>query len=425
MDATLSESFFLGRGFRFMRGNGETICQNLVLGHDHAIVGYTHPNEASWSFDDATLAFRNNEGVITTLFDRAEWTDSGWTFFGRWVGDQNETVAHILVENGVDQRTLPTISRIQNPSAARSRDVAVLVRTHKADAKFDDLLHKLRVKQENYDLYPLVDDTAGRAREIDNAIWHSVASCRELGLTHPRPLLLLHCGDFPLYAALKAIPGYKFYLMIEDDVDLTKDDGSFINFVCDRLAEPAHAHLDFVGLRYCWNPGGAGHQQALAELFAEAHRYYAYFPFVIASHRALAYLFAQRQLEAIRRPNVGDIIHCETFVPSCLHAGGFNCCDLAELAPGSYTVETITMQAGDGCGKPLGAALPVPEEIQIVHPVYSHEEYLDRAYQKFGIGLNQWNVLMRLLEGGDAAHIRSDLKMKIIDRMPESALAAL
>ncbi len=419
-----SNDYFCGRTFIFGRSDETIIAAAFTLLDGGHIEGHDHPNEVSWRVTEDGLAFLNTSGHPTTIFDKVEFNDRETIFRGRFLLSHPHEYIHRLVEPR-KMAVLPAkISTDNCISTAPQAEVAVLIRAHRADAKLYDLIDKLQRNRDGYDLYLIVDETKGRPTiNFDRIVWHSVDSCRALGLTQPHPALLWYCGDFPLYFAMRALPDYRHYVMIEYDVDLVKSDASFMNEVCLRLKDPKWADLDFAALEFYKMTENTGWHSACRKALPERYCYFAYFPIVLVSKSAAAYLFSQRQLEAVRRTPETDIIHCEAFVASHAMAAGFRCVNFNDFIPGCYTLPLAAMQIGSfgGLGKPMGAAIQAPTGVEVLHPIYSHEEFLDRLYRKYIIeGRGDWRGVARILDSEDAACVPEALKTKLRGQIVEN-----
>ena len=420
----LGREFFCGGRFAFERTDGTALCKRLGLNEDGTILGHNHPNEQSWDVLGTCLVFRNAAGEPTTVFDRIEIRDGVMILLGRFTKGDTREYMHRLVNLQSAQVKPASVVSSEPVAVANTNSVAVLVRTHMVDEKFNDLMRKLDTGREHFDVYPIVDETRGRPDiDHDKVVWHSVDACRELGLTQPHPALLWYCSDFGFYFALRALPDYKHYIMIEYDVDLTRPDASFFNDLALKLASPEWEDLDFAGLAFGKMGSQSGWYAACCKVFQDKYCYNTYFPVTLMSKRAAAFLFSQRQVEALRQPEPDDIVHCEAYAASCAMAGGFRCADFNEVIPGCYEVPTMGMQLEnfEGLGKPMGVSVPVKPEIQMIHPVYGHAEYMERIYRKYilgGANRNDWKGLLRQLESPDAAVVSEELKSKLRSRAP-------
>jgi hypothetical protein len=283
-------------------------------------------------------------------------------------------------------------------------------------------MSQLSENARSYDVYPLIDETHGRptADCPEKVIWHSASECRKIGLTQVNGLWW--CGDFPIYFALRSLPSYSHYLMIEYDVQILEDDCGFINELGQIITTGQHRDVDFAGISF--HPdGGGGWATAWQETFPRETSYYATFPLVLVSKRLAGFSFAQRQLEALRR---SPVVHCEAFLPSCAFAGGFKAVDFLDLVPGCYDESIVMHQRGRKLGKPLGAIYPKKPKLKAIHPVYSHKEFLDRVYSRYshqGI----WDIegLSATMRSEDANVLSADLVDAFRQRLPDSVREAV
>lgn len=417
MIADFNADLLMGKRFSFGAQGYSPWSDKVVLGDDGNITGYRHPNEATWDITNSNLVFRNTEGEITTQFDMVVIDQGFLSFQGRKMPNGEPKLFLIEFRATI---TLPAAVAIEQPMVATTGcDLAVLIRTHKCDSKFYDLRKKLELEKSGYDIYPIVDETHGRPPISGNeVIWHSIQDCRDLGLSQDHQLLFVTCGDFPYYFALREIPNYKHYLMIEDDVDLMAGTGRYISEIAALLK--ARPHLDFVGLLFHELGPTSGWFKACAKAFPQRAQRGAYFPFSIVSKQAAAYLFSQRLLEAIRKTPSQDIVHCEAFVATALTAAGFNCMDLNEMRPFSYAFSSMAMQIGaTSVGRPMGydMTIEIDEPVELVHPIYTVEEYLSRAYRKFILAdSNNLEGLSAELASPWTAHIADNLKLELLQR---------
>jgi tetratricopeptide (TPR) repeat protein len=383
MITELTRATLAGRRFLFGNVGEHPWTDRLVLAEDGAISGYQHPNETTWEILGDNLVFRSASGDITNEF-RLMTLDRGRVSFRGGGPGGTDPVRHLTEYNPV--ASVPASVAIEHPlSERRGHDLAVLIRSYKCDAKYHDLQEKLERNRSGFDLFSIIDETHGRPNVPDtNVVWHSVTACRELGLTQDHPALLYHGSDFPFYFALRELPNYQHYLLVEDDVDTVSGDARFLNELAGILRD--QPEIDFVGLRYAKLGPPSKIRAVCAKVFPDRDLYYTFFPFVVLSRRAAAYLFSQRLLEATRQAPPEDFMSCECFVASALMAGGFNCIDLNVLRPGSYEFSSMAMQIGDNTvGRPMGYDIS-PEltaPVEIVHPFYTAEEYADRAFRRF------------------------------------------
>jgi hypothetical protein len=411
MDLNLFE-LFAGRRYIFSIIDEPHVAVFLTLRDDGWIGEYKHPNEVTWAIDAGALVICDAMGRPSNIFDKAEMTETGWVLYGKFLlGPDPTTHYHKLTEVGHAPRSVAKVVKEAPLHPNAEHAVAVLVRTHRIDEKFNSLWDKLNRGRRNFDVYPIVDETGGRLSDVPGLpIRHSAQASRELGLTQPRGDLLYFCGDIPYYFALRELPEYSHYLMIEYDIELTADDASFIARLCDRLAEPAWSGTDFVGLRHSVGRDAPWYEACRKQL-PDRYCFFCYFPFSILSRRAAAYLFTQRQLEAARQTPAEEVVHCETFIPSFAAAGGFRCHDLSDLMPGCYRFDLMAMQLGKtAMGKPMGFHLSVEPGIGMIHPVYSHSEYAWRLRKRYVEGPDKdADVLRRYLESDEAKVVPAEM----------------
>ena len=181
--------------------------------------------------------------------------------------------------------------------------------------------------------------------------------------------------------AFRQIPGYDFYIMVDDDIDLLDDDASLFNDIT-RAVIAEGGTLDLLALLLEYRPLTTEGFDLLQTVAPDQTRY-CYFPLVGLSARAASFLFAQRQLEYARGKGLEARPMCEIFVPTLLHAAGFVCRDLAELVPGAYSETGMMLQGGDpGCGRPMGFDRSELQSDRMIHPVYTHAEFLGRLREK-------------------------------------------
>ena len=360
----------LGRAWQFGRGDGSVIARHIRLRRGGDITPRQYRNEHAWRIHDGALEFANPEGVVTCRFDTVGRDErGGMVLQGQY--RLKAGVTHIL-------REVSSFIQ-QGPPNIRPR-VALLVRTHLVNEKLFDLLDLLN-QSRRYDLFVSADETHG---PLDvrgyKKLSHTAASCRDYGLSTNHPGILWHCGDYPLYFAAAEIPDYDYYAMIEYDVDLVRKSPLFMEGLISRLhdagadfvAEGAHpAHPS-----WCW-------ATAAARLFPAAYSS-GIFALVIVSKRALGYLLEIRRQEARMEPAGQDIVHCEAFCVSALMQGGYACVSINALLesavdPGSFHSSSPDNLEGDFLLHHYRIDNP---RVEIVHPVYHLEDYLQKQYEK-------------------------------------------
>jgi hypothetical protein len=74
-------------------------------------------------------------------------------------------------------------------------------------------------------------------------------------------------------------------------------------------------------------------------------------------------------------------VHCEAFCASALIAAGYKCLPINSLI--DQALEPSTFRPGGGTGFLLNHYWPDDPRVEIVHPVYDLEGYLDRHYQQY------------------------------------------
>ena len=284
------------------------------------------------------------------------------------------------------------------PASGETR-VAVLVRSHVIDEKFEHLWRDLNGEGRRFDAFPLLDQSALGAdlerieRTYPNVIWNHPDQLPELGLSQKTiDNIFWLCGDLSLDVAFVRFPQYDYYIMIDYDVHFTKGATEYVNRLCDRLLSSDEEVVDGVGLEFKSRPTLPGVTTdwpnfmdwsffaAAAEVFPQVYHFY--FPLVALSRRAVLQVFAQRHLEAARRTPPDKVVICEAFVPSNLMAAGLKCMDLNTLLPGSYELDSMGLQhlrSDRLAGQPLSYAIRHPQPgVEMVHAVYSQEKFLER-----------------------------------------------
>jgi hypothetical protein len=333
----------------------------LQLGIDHEVAGYDCVNERSWRVSGGRLELLAESGVVTTRFnDARRQADGRLRLRGAFLGA--EDIMHELAELAAPRPAPPV----------RWPRVAMLVRTHAFTRKVADLMAVLSASG-LWDLYVLAEESAG---PIDTAgypkVPHSLQICRDLGLDDSGPRTLWHCGDYALYCATAALPGYDVYAMLEYDVHFTRGNPAFLEALIARLGFGGEAPIDLLTTHlspaqpdWCWR---AVAQQRYAEVLA------CFFPFLLVSARA-----ADALLEG--RLAAGAAIHCEAYAASELQArGGFRLASVLDLLPGCIDLASFR-PAFEHLDEPwflLGDELAVPLHIEMVHPVHEATEYLAR-----------------------------------------------
>ena len=270
--------------------------------------------------------------------------------------------------------------------SANGNTVAVLIRSHFVDEKFHDLWNVLNAPNREYDIFPLLDNSSGTVQSsYPNTVWHSKQTLHNLGLhqSEGRDLIFWLCGDFPLYFAICQQPNYQHYIMVEYDVHFTQDGVAYLNQLCRALRD---TDCDGVGLEFGPVRGEPGkkhpwpYYDSSTLMFQDVYKIY--YPVVAVSRRGILQMFAQRQLESARRVKADQVVHCESFSPSCLLAAGLTCKDLNDVLPNSYSMRTMGLNhaTAEGLvGIPLKYAQHHPDrDTAMIHAVYSDREFLKK-----------------------------------------------
>jgi hypothetical protein len=368
-DADL-ELALLGRRWLFCRGDGSVIAREIRFLRGGEIAPRLHPNEHAWRVHHGALEFTNPQGAVSCRFDAVNADARGvMTLEGafRWKAG----VLHVLKE-----------ARCLLGRGPRNSDprVALLVRTHKVNEKLFDLLDLLS-QSRRHDLFVTADETQGPLDVGGYAkLPHTVDSCRQFGLSTRHANILWHCGDYPLYFAAAAAPGYDYYAMIEYDVDLVRKSPLFLEGLYARLhdsgAEFIAEGASSAYSGWCWE---AAARRTFPVVYTSG-----IFAFVIASKRALDHLLEARRREASTGVTDDEIIHCEAFCVSALKAGGYQCAAINSLIENalhgaSYHPGVPDKLDGDHLLNHYRIEQPT---VEIVHPVYDLQDFLERQYEK-------------------------------------------
>jgi hypothetical protein len=87
------------RLWKFGRGDGSVIAPSVRLMPDGKIVGYAHPNEASWKLDNGAVVLLNQAGQPTSRFDSMIINGAAVTLSGPFLAQPQVTV--VLTEVGM------------------------------------------------------------------------------------------------------------------------------------------------------------------------------------------------------------------------------------------------------------------------------------------------------------------------------------
>lgn len=257
------------------------------------------------------------------------------------------------------------------------RRLAVFVRTHVSDSKTSHLLSVLS-KGAHYDLFVCANETSGRLDFSPyEKVSHTFEDLNHQGFRTESEYDLQRLSDQIFYQTRLRCPNYGFYLFIENDVHLSREDPDFIDQVAQLLTSGAFGDVDFVGTH---NRSVDDHWHWYAEcrrIFPEV--YATFFPFIGLSARALDYLHARRLQEHAEKPQDTPYVFCEAFVPTALKAeGSFRLEDIATMVPGCYDFATFNLFTPQIMEEARGGH----ENVQMMHPVYTAEVFLTRQWMR-------------------------------------------
>lgn len=362
---------FARTAWRFTRGDQLLIASKLQFQLGGKIEFSLYSNERYWSVRNGNVCFLNPKGEVTTEFTRLERGADGMRVLeGPFLLDPK--VTHVLTE-------LPRHNRAVIPATAPR--VAVLVRTHIESEKIEDLLSILS-DSECFDLFVCADCT--KSDLTFNAVpvlRHRVTDANKLGLPANRSDLMWYCGDYAFYFAYTEIPDYDYYIMVEYDVDFPDRTPLLIEGIINRLKFGEQAALDFVGCQMKRGYFEEGWGRTVSGIYPEP--LLCLFPFVVLSRRAIEYLIAERQAERKAQHTREHLMFCEAFVPSALHAGGFQRADINNVIPHAIEDSTFRIASAGNRGPMLLRQYSnLPHTIKLVHPVYDERKYLEYHLQK-------------------------------------------
>lgn len=406
------ELALMGRVWEFSRGDGSVISRQFRLRRGGAIDGHKHPNEVSWRVHEGMLEFADAKGIVTTRFEPARRDEHGiMTLHGRFIAKAG--VRHIL-------RELRSCMR-QGPANVDPR-VALLVRTHVVNDKLFDLLDVLN-QSRRYDLFVSADESGGGlAVPGYDKLPHTVDTCAQFGLSTQHEQLLWHCGDYPLYFAAADLPDYDYYAMIEYDVDLVRKSPLVVEGLISRLRHSGNRSADLVSqhTNRAWPHWPWA--KAASRLFSPVYTT-GIFAFVIASKRALNHLLELRRQEARSGVTGDDIVHCEAFCGSALIAGGFACEPFNSLLQGVLDNESFHPSDPE---RPdthhlLGRYRVDDPRVELVHPVYDLEGYLDRLLG-YAMNHNEIDAFLAKLDLIDRSRAKD---AELVARLRDVALGAM
>jgi hypothetical protein len=271
---------------------------------------------------------------------------------------------------------------------AGAHAAACFVRTHKWDAKVAELVTRLAAAAANFDFYVLYDvgkgpppsaDLAAAGVASERVVQTSQRLCAEADFYKGPGQVFYHCGDVALCHAMRLVPSYRLYAMIDWDVYFRPGREAMVAELFEKLAaDPA----DFVGLQLQHNTTAPWYPAA-RKIFPQAACHYAYFPFVVLSRPLLALVYTQRQLHETQNPTHMDLVNGEFFVPSLAFAAGMRMHDLKHYVPNAYGKSIKMKGPGDMLGLPIEAVGLVTEDVAMLHPVLTGADYVERARRKF------------------------------------------
>lgn len=267
-------------------------------------------------------------------------------------------------------------------NAHLARRVAILLRTHVDNAQVRHSMARL-AGGSGYDFYVLAHEEPGRELDFGPApkLSHSMQSLRDLGFEVDSPYFLMHCADVLFGFIQDRLPGYDWYVLVENDVFIRPSRPGYFERLAAALAAPPEGVLDMAVVKlgfsdpiWMWHPA--------------VHRVYdrvlsTFFPVVALSKRAIPYLLAERLKEQQRVQAAGikcdgtadpdNLMFCEAFIASALWAARYPITDLNLLMPGSYVEERFNT------GPPqLLSDQPLDGPPDLAHPVLDDRDFLEK-----------------------------------------------
>ncbi|MDP8915998.1 MAG: hypothetical protein M3M95_02105, partial [Pseudomonadota bacterium] len=177
------------------------------------------------------------------------------------------------------------------------------------------------------------------------------------------------------------LPGYDWYVLVENDVFIRPSRPGYFERLAAVLAAQPEGSLDMAAVKlgfsdpiWMWHPA--------------VHRVYdrvlsTFFPVVALSKRAIPYLLAERLKEQQRvraagiklngTPDPDNLMFCEAFIASALWAARYPITDLNLLMPGSYVEESFNT----GPPQLLGDQ-PLEGPPDLAHPVLDDRDFLEK-----------------------------------------------
>ena len=286
---------------------------------------------------------------------------------------------------------------------------AVLVRAHFEHEKLEAMCDLLAAS-DRYDLYLAANCTAGPVSAAAcPTVPFKVSDLPALGFETEEPRFIVDISDV-LFAHIKrCIPDYDFYILLEYDVELTRDDPQVFEALVERLSHPDFADVDMVGTRVREQVGEAWNHTAKARARYD-QVWSTFFPIVGLSSRAIDHLHRERLDETERTAGADERIFCEAFVGSALLHAGFRICDLLEIIPDAYTDDSFYF------GQPMLWRTPASRDRRtaVNHPVFDGREYLEKhlTYARHSETLLQYEAALDALDLPIAPELRSEFSRR-------------
>ncbi len=280
---------------------------------------------------------------------------------------------------------------------------AILLKGRKIDAKFKHLWNDFDHNSPYYDVYAIMNSKNDGTIPKNRYIFQARERLEEIGLgaydfKNSDPLWF--CCDIALAFAIHDGVEAPLMVMIEYDVAFRSSGSEYIQRFLDALilriksfsSVDALANKSFgaVGLQYGVLPDYSedpkidwwGHRHA-KRIFREIN--HMYFPFIGVSRKGAEINWQRRRRENPDR-DVTKSICGDLFLPSALIEAGLVCFDVNDIIPNSYTVPSMHIQ--DDLGQihpravPLGAELIKTAPTEMLHAVYSPEDYIKFGFER-------------------------------------------
>lgn len=301
---------------------------------------------------------------------------------------------------------------------------AILLKGRKIDSKFKHLWNDFDHNSPYYDVYAILNSKNDGTIPKDRYIFQTRERLEEIDLgaydfKNADPLWF--CCDIALAFAIHDGVAAPLLIMVEYDVAFRASGAEYIQRFLDqiisRLKSMSRAKplmdTDFgaAGLQYGILPDYSddpkidwwGHRHA-KKIFPEVH--HMYFPFIAVSRKAAEVNWQRRRDENPDR-DVTKSICGDLFLPSALAEAGLVCFDVNEIIPNSYTVPSMHLQ--DDLGQqhpravPLGAEFIKTAPTEMLHAVYSPEDYIDLGLERARASPQRLKELIKII------HANADL----------------